>query len=176
MGREKVKVMKVQKNPSGLKKLTQSYVSFWSVSLADGSASSTFLQTNSSTSTSSFSVFTSSSPLCWDSLRLLNMHPKRFKIIICQDGGRSLFSSVCCQSWAQWLGKHSLALYLSHEPVRRVINTTCFPTLMEFNIKYDVHLDKLITGSGRPFACIGCKVGQRATMLALKERHLTYGE
>ena len=80
MGQGKVKVMKQQKNLSGLKRSTILCFWFCSASSADGSAFSTFLQTNSSTSTSSFLVFTSSWPLCWVSPRLINMHPKGLRL------------------------------------------------------------------------------------------------
>ena len=50
-----------------------------------------------------------------------------------------------------------------------------FYTLLN-RIVSDTLVTGMVSGSGRPLGCIGCKAGRRAIMLAFKERLLTYGE
>jgi len=52
--------------------------------------------------------------------QLLGVHLLLYIVLgLTKDGERSLLSRICCAPWAQWLGEHSLALYLTHEPVRQ---------------------------------------------------------
>ena len=72
MPREKVKVISTPRKLGGLKRSTQSVVWFCSAWLLGQSASSSSLQTNSSTSTSSFLASTFSLTLSWVLPRLIN--------------------------------------------------------------------------------------------------------
>ena len=108
-----------------------------------------------------------------------------------QDSGRSLLSRICCTPWAQWLGEYSLALYLTHEPVRYILCS--HSTYKGHQIKIITMMMEqkplaansfwmpqqcldLVLDSGWRLGWTGHRVGHKATLLALKERHLTSGE
>ena len=135
----------MQKNLSGLKRSTRSCVWFCSVWLADGSVSFTFLRTSSSTSTSSFLVFTSSSPSCWVSQRL-NWTTCILKGIVSGWWAFSLLISV--QSILGSVVGETLLGTLP-QPWARQASYYILPIasqLQEDLMELDVHWDRLIFG------------------------------